>query len=97
MKLSVVNNLHTTSPDPQCTNSLPAMMLPLHHQVNRILGLTLNTKYLRDRLMDTSAHMNEANLAHARAMNKASHSYSHAAVCSGSSIVVLRRAPECLA
>ncbi|GBF98747.1 dynein heavy chain axonemal [Raphidocelis subcapitata] len=42
-------------------------------EVNRILGLALNTPALRDRLMATGAHMNEANLAHARAMNKAAY------------------------
>lgn len=49
-----------------------ANQTPLRYsvQVNRILGLALNTKQLRDRLMDTSTHMTDANLAHARAMNK---------------------------
>jgi dynein heavy chain len=45
-------------------------------QINRVLGLALNTKALRDRLMDTTAYVNEANLEHARAMCKVERGHS---------------------
>jgi hypothetical protein len=40
-------------------------------QVNRILGFALNSRKLRDRLMDTSQIISEVNLDYARALNRA--------------------------
>jgi dynein heavy chain len=39
-------------------------------QINRVLGSALNSKRLQERLMDTSSLINEANLEHARTLNK---------------------------
>jgi dynein heavy chain len=39
-------------------------------QVNRVLSWALNTQRLQEKLMDTSSLINEANLEHARTLNK---------------------------
>ena len=39
-------------------------------QVNRMLGFALNTKRLRERLMDSSTLVSEVNVEYARSMNK---------------------------
>eukprot|EP00959_Pyramimonas_sp_CCMP1952_P123228 2576280-Pyramimonas_sp.AAC.2 len=41
-----------------------------YHQVNRMLAVALNTKKLKDKLMDTSQLINEVNIEYARTMNK---------------------------
>jgi dynein heavy chain len=55
-----------------CIDSMPVDDVPQlsTEQVNRVLTFALNSKKLKDRLMDTSSLINEANLEHARAMNK---------------------------
>ncbi|KAF6265909.1 dynein heavy chain 2 [Scenedesmus sp. NREL 46B-D3] len=55
-----------------CIDSMPVDDVPQlsTEQVNRVLNFALNSKKLKDRLMDTSSLINEANLEHARAMNK---------------------------
>jgi dynein heavy chain len=55
-----------------CIDSMPVDDVPQlsTEQVNRVLTFALNSKKLKDRLMDTSGLINEANLEHARAMNK---------------------------
>lgn len=55
-----------------CVDSMPIDDVPqlTTEQVNRVLNFALNSKKLKDRLMDTSTLINEANLEHARAMNK---------------------------
>eukprot|EP00878_Enallax_costatus_P016966 GHUV01017809.1.p1 GENE.GHUV01017809.1~~GHUV01017809.1.p1 ORF type:complete len:1283 (+),score=439.89 GHUV01017809.1:87-3935(+) len=56
-----------------CIDSMPIDDVPqlTTEQVNRVLTFAMNSKKLKDRLMDTSTLINEANLEHARAMNKA--------------------------
>lgn len=56
-----------------CIDSMPIDDVPQlsTEQVNRVLLFALNSKKLKDKLMDTSSLINEANLEHARAMNKA--------------------------
>ena len=39
-------------------------------QINRMLGFALNSKKLKDKLMDTSQLINEINIEYARTMNK---------------------------
>jgi dynein heavy chain len=55
-----------------CIDSMPVDDVPQlsTEQVNRVLTFALNSKKLKDKLMDTSNLINEANLEHARAMNK---------------------------
>jgi dynein heavy chain len=55
-----------------CIDSMPVDDVPQlsTEQVNRVLNFAANSKKLKDRLMDTSGLINEANLEHARAMNK---------------------------
>eukprot|EP00879_Flechtneria_rotunda_P028244 GHRR01030336.1.p1 GENE.GHRR01030336.1~~GHRR01030336.1.p1 ORF type:complete len:375 (+),score=131.41 GHRR01030336.1:177-1301(+) len=55
-----------------CIDSMPIDNVPqlTTEQVNRVLNFALNSKKLKDRLMDTSSLINEANLEHARAINK---------------------------
>lgn len=56
-----------------CIDGMPLDDVPqmTTEQVNRVLNFALNSKRLKDKLMDTSTLINEANLEHARAMNKA--------------------------
>lgn len=56
-----------------CIDSMPIDDVPqlTTEQVNRVLMFALNSKKLKDKIMDTSSLINEANLGHARAMNKA--------------------------
>jgi hypothetical protein len=49
---------------------VPTMLAPCCPQVNRILAQTLNTKRLKDRLMETSQLIAEVNTDFGRAMNK---------------------------
>jgi dynein heavy chain, axonemal len=52
---------------------MPTEDVPLlsTEQVNRVLNRALNSRRLRERLMDASALVNEANMEHARALNRA--------------------------
>lgn len=57
----------------ESTSEGPILLHPcLYTQVNRILAHTLNTKRLKDRLMETSQLIAEVNTDFARAMNKVS-------------------------
>jgi len=50
--------------------TLARMARPACPQVNRVLGFALNSKKLRDKLMDTNALLAEVNTDYARSMNK---------------------------
>ncbi|KAG1679690.1 hypothetical protein FOA52_006209 [Chlamydomonas sp. UWO 241] len=53
-------------------DSMPLDDLPplTSEQINRMLGFALNSKRLRDKLMDTSQLISEVNMEYARTMNK---------------------------
>jgi dynein heavy chain len=55
-----------------CVDSMPVEDVPqlTTEQVNRVLAWALNTQKLQEKLMDTSSLINEANLEHARTLNK---------------------------
>ena len=53
--------------DSMPTEDIPPLM---QEQVNRMLGYALNSKKLKDKLMDTSQLINEINIEYARTMNK---------------------------
>lgn len=55
-----------------CVDSMPVEDVPqlTTEQVNRVLAWALNTHKLQEKLMDTSSLINEANLEHARTLNK---------------------------
>ena len=53
--------------DSMPTEDIPPLMT---EQVNRMLGYALNSKKLKDKLMDTSQLVNEINIEYARTMNK---------------------------
>lgn len=55
-----------------CVDSMPVEDVPqlTTEQVNRVLAWALNTQKLQEKLMDTSGLINEANLEHARTLNK---------------------------
>lgn len=55
-----------------CVDSMPVEDVPqlTTEQVNRVLAWALNSQMLQEKLMDTSSLINEANLEHARTLNK---------------------------
>jgi dynein heavy chain len=53
--------------DSMPTEDIPPLM---QEQVNRMLGYALNSKKLKDKLMDTSQLIHEINIEYARTMNK---------------------------
>ncbi|KAK9803422.1 hypothetical protein WJX72_010826 [[Myrmecia] bisecta] len=55
-----------------CVDSMPTDDIPplTMEQINRMLGFALNSKKLKDKLMDTSQLINETNIEYARTMNK---------------------------
>jgi dynein heavy chain len=53
--------------DSMPTEGIPPLMT---EQINRMLGYALNSKKLKDKLMDTSQLVNEINIEYARTMNK---------------------------
>ena len=53
--------------DSMPTEDVPPLTV---EQVNRVLGFALNSRKLRDKLMDTSQFISEINIEYARTMNK---------------------------
>ncbi|KXZ54227.1 hypothetical protein GPECTOR_5g319 [Gonium pectorale] len=55
-----------------CVDSMPTDDIPplTNEQVNRMLSFALNSKRLKDKLMDTSTLISEVNIEYARTMNK---------------------------
>ena len=53
--------------DSMPTEEIPPLTV---EQINRVLGFALNSKRLREKLMDTSQLINEVNVDYARTMNK---------------------------
>ncbi|KAK3247674.1 hypothetical protein CYMTET_42830 [Cymbomonas tetramitiformis] len=53
--------------DSMPTEDIPPLTV---EQINRMLGFALNSKKLKDKLMDTSQLINEINIEYARTMNK---------------------------
>ena len=53
--------------DSMPTEEIPPLTV---EQINRMLGFALNSKKLKDKLMDTSQLINEINIEYARTMNK---------------------------
>jgi dynein heavy chain len=53
--------------DSMPTDDVPPLTV---EQVNRVLGFALNSRKLRDKLMDTSQFISEINIEYARTMNK---------------------------
>ena len=67
-RAEVVKQLHYhLYVDSMPTEDVPPLTV---EQINRMLGFALNSKKLRDKLMDTSQLINEINIEYARTMNK---------------------------
>lgn len=77
--------------DSMPTEDIPPLMA---EQVNRMLGYALNSKKLKDKLMDTSQLVNEVNIEYARTMNKVVFDASLGRLASGTAHELMIPMPE---